>query len=85
VVSEAFWKEKPVVAGRAGGIPMQFPKGFEQYLVETVEECADRVLYLLQHLGERAAFGRACREHVHQRFLVPRMIRDELKLIKEIL
>lgn len=25
VVSEAFWKGKALVAGRAGGIPMQFP------------------------------------------------------------
>jgi trehalose synthase len=27
VVAEAFWKGKPIVAGRAGGIPMQFPAG----------------------------------------------------------
>jgi trehalose synthase len=26
VVAEAFWKSRPVVAGRAGGIPMQFPQ-----------------------------------------------------------
>ena len=31
VVSEAFWKGKPLVAGRAGGIPMQFPNGYESY------------------------------------------------------
>ena len=28
VVSEALWKEKAVVAGAAGGIAMQFPKGY---------------------------------------------------------
>ncbi len=32
VVSEALWKETPVVAGEAGGIPMQFPDGFDKYL-----------------------------------------------------
>jgi trehalose synthase len=33
VVAEALWKEKPVVAGSAGGIPMQFPAGFDRYLI----------------------------------------------------
>jgi trehalose synthase len=82
VVSEAFWKEKPVVAGRAGGIPMQFPQGFESYLVDSVESCAERVLHLLKHPGERGAFGRAGRERVRQEFLLPRLVRDELRLIK---
>jgi trehalose synthase len=85
VVSEAFWKEKPVVAGRAGGIPLQFPPGFERYLVDTVEGCAEQVLYLLKHAGERGSFGRAAREHVRRNFLIPRLVRDELRLVKEIL
>jgi trehalose synthase len=85
VVSEALWKETPVVAGRAGGIPMQVPPGFERYLVDSVESWAEQVLYLLQHPGERGAFGRAGREHVRQHFLLPRLVRDELRLIKELL
>jgi trehalose synthase len=32
VVAEALWKEKPIVAGHAGGIPMQFPEGFERFV-----------------------------------------------------
>jgi trehalose synthase len=85
VVSEALWKENPIVAGRAGGIPMQFPEGFERYLVGSVEECAERVLYLLHHLGERGEFGRAGRERVRREFLLPRLARDELRLIKQLL
>jgi trehalose synthase len=38
VVSEALWKKKPVVAGRAGGIPLQFPEGFDRYLIDNVED-----------------------------------------------
>jgi hypothetical protein len=53
VVSEALWKERAIVAGRAGGIPMQFPEGFDRFLIVTVEECADRVLDLLTHVEER--------------------------------
>lgn len=84
VVSEALWKEKPVVAGRAGGIPMQFPQGFERYLVDSVDSCAEQVLHLLKRPGECGAFGRAGREHVRQHFLLPRLVRDELRLIREL-
>ena len=85
VVSEAFWKEKPVVAGKAGGIPMQYPDGFEANLVDTVETCAERVIDLLRQPGHRGAFGRAGREHVRRHFLLPRLVRDELRLIKQLL
>jgi len=85
VVSEAFWKGKAVVAGKAGGIPMQFPDGYHEYLVQSVEECAERVLELLDRPGLRAAFGRAGQERVRREFLLPRLIRDELTLIRELL
>ena len=43
VVSESLWKGTPVVAGRAGGIPMQMPEGVGGVLVDSVEECASGV------------------------------------------
>lgn len=81
VVSEALWKERPVVAGRAGGIPLQFPEGFESYLVDSVEACAERIVDLLRHPGRRGDLGRAGREHVRRHFLLPRLVRDELELV----
>jgi trehalose synthase len=84
VVSEALWKETPVVAGRAGGIPMQFPAGFERYLVDSIPACAAETLHLLRHPGARGDLGRAGREHVRQHFLLPRLVRDELRLIREL-
>jgi len=85
VVSEAFWKETPVVAGRAGGIPMQFPPGFEEYLVDSVETCAERIVHLLRYAGARGDLGRAGREHVRRKFLLPRLVRDELRVIQQTL
>src|SRR5947207_11510495 len=84
VVAEAFWKQRPVIAGHAGGIPMQFPAGYENYLVETVEECAERVLYLLEHRDTAESFGRAGQAKIRAEFLLPRLIRDELRLIKQV-
>ena len=85
VVAEALWKEKAVVAGRAGGIPIQFPDGFDRYLITDIEGCAAAVIHLLRHPGERGRFGRAGREHVRRNFLLPRLARDELALIKSLL
>lgn len=84
VVSEALWKEKPIVAGAAGGIPMQFPAGYERNLVDSVEECAERLLALLDQGGEASAFGRAGKDHVRQRFLLPHLVRNELQLVHEV-
>lgn len=85
VVAEAFWKGRPVVAGRAGGIPMQFPAGYEENLVDSVEACAKRAVALLRDREQREAFGRAGREHVRESFLLPRLLRDDLRLIQELL
>lgn len=85
VVSEAFWKGTPVVAGRAGGIPMQYPPGYERYLVTSVEECAARIAELVTDAPGRQAFGQAAREHVRRGYLLPRLLRDELRLVKSVL
>jgi trehalose synthase len=84
VVAEAFWKSRPVVAGHAGGIPMQFPVGYEDYLVESVEDCAAKILHLLDHAEIAENFGRAGKSKIRAEFLLPRLIRDELTLIKQV-
>ncbi len=85
VVSEALWKGTPVVAGRAGGIPLQMRDGAGGFLVGTVEEAADRMLWLLQHAEEARALGARGREAVRERFLLPRLIADELQLYAALL
>ena len=85
VVAEAFWKSRPVVAGHAGGIPLQFPAGYEDYLIESVEDCAAKVLFLLEHRDIAESFGRAGQAKIRTEFLLPRLIRDELQLIKDVM
>lgn len=81
VVSEALWKGTPVVAGRAGGIPLQMPEGTGGILVDSVEECADAVLRLLRHPQEAHCLGERGREHVRENFLMPRLLLDNLRLM----
>ena len=69
VVSEALWKGTPVVAGRAGGIPLQLADGAGGFLVDDVESCAARTVWLLQHPAEAQALGVRGREVVRQRSL----------------
>jgi len=81
VVSEALWKRTPVVAGRAGGIPMQMPDGVGGLLVDSVEECADALMKLLREPELATALGASGREHVRQNYLLPRLLMEELRLL----
>lgn len=84
VVSEALWKGTPVVAGRAGGIPMQMPDGAGGYLVETVEETAQRIVELLGNRTEAKRMAERGREHVQENYLITRLIADELRLVADV-
>ena len=84
VVAEALWKGTPVVAGKTGGIPLQMTGELEQYLITTIEECAEKVTYLLEHPTLAEELGKQGREHIRENFLMPRLLRDELSLIKSL-
>jgi trehalose synthase len=80
VITEALWKGKPVVGGNVGGIPLQVLNNETGFLVNSVHECAEKALYLLQHPQEVARMGAAAREHVRRNFLVTRHLADYLRL-----
>lgn len=81
VVSEALWKGTPVVAGRAGGIPMQMPEGTGGYLINSNDECAERIVQLLKDPREAQELGSTGRQHIKDHFLITRLLSDELKLL----
>jgi trehalose synthase len=78
VVSEALWKGTPVVAGRAGGIPLQMADGVGGLLVDGVEACAAAILELLRDPARAADLGRRGRERVREHFLLPRLLLNEI-------
>lgn len=85
VVSESLWKARPVVAGRTGGIPLQLVDGVDGYLVDSVEQCAARMVEVLADPTRAAALGASGREHVRRHYLLPRLLRDELALYARLL
>jgi trehalose synthase len=83
-VSEALWKGRPVVGGRAGGIILQIRDGFDGYLVDSVEDCAKRIVDLLADPDGATAMGADGREHVRANFLSTRELEDWLNLFSEL-
>jgi trehalose synthase len=84
VVTEPMWKSKPVVGGNVGGIPLQVIDGETGFLVNSVEACGEKMLYLLEHPEESARMGAAAREHVRRNFLTTRHLADYLRLFAEL-
>jgi trehalose synthase len=84
VVAEAMWKGTPVVGGKVGGINHQIADGENGYLVSSVEECAARVVELLQDPEQRREMGGRARESVRRRFLTPRHLADYLRIFNSI-
>ena len=83
-VSEALWKGRPVVGGRAGGIKLQIREGDDGYLVDSIDQCAQRVIDLLADPDGAVAMGDRGREHVRANFLSTRELRDWLQLFGDL-
>jgi trehalose synthase len=83
-VTEAIWKGRPLVGGNVGGIPLQVSDGETGFLVSNVQECAQRSLEILQDPGLGKRLGRAGKETVRRRFLMPRLLRDWLELFEQL-
>ena len=79
-VAEALWKARPFIGGDVGGIPLQVEDGETGYLVSSPDDCAARCRDILRdpELGKR--LGRAGKEHIRSHFLMPRLLRDWLKI-----
>jgi trehalose synthase len=83
-VSEAIWKAKPFIGGDVGGIPLQVKDGESGFLVSSVEECAQRALEILRDPALGKDLGRRGKEHVRSHFLMPRLLRDWLRIFLQV-
>jgi trehalose synthase len=80
-VTEAMWKGTPVIGGDVGGIRHQIRDGVNGFLVDSVEQAAQRIVQLLKDRRLREELGRAAKETVRERFLMTRLMEEWLDLI----
>ena len=74
-----------MIAGRAGGLKLQVLDGETGFLIDSTEECAERALSVLQDSDMAEEMGRQAREHVRENFLITRVLRDNLRLYRQVL
>jgi trehalose synthase len=85
-VSEAMWKETPVVASRVGGIPLQVIDGETGFLVDPTDfdQCAERIASLIEDRAMAAKMAARGKEHVREHFLMTRLLGHDLELLEEL-
>ena len=79
-VTEALWKEKPVIAGAVGGIPLQVVHKYSGILTYTVDGTAYWIKQLINEPSYAKRLGQNGKRHVKNNFLITRHIQDYLLL-----
>jgi trehalose synthase len=79
-VTEALWKETPVIGGNVGGIKLQIENGVNGYLVNNVKEAAEKTINLLKNPSLCNQMGKKGREKVKNEFLLTKHIENYLDL-----
>jgi trehalose synthase len=83
-VTEALWKARPTIGGDVGGIPLQIEDGVTGYLVSSAAECAERCLAVMAEPARHREMALAGKEYVRREFLTPRLLRDDLRLFRDL-
>ncbi len=84
-VSEGMWKKKVVIGGNVGGIRTQIKDGETGFLVNSVDECAERIIEVMKGGAKIDRIGDKARNYVKDNFTHPRLMRDHLKLWHKLL
>jgi trehalose synthase len=86
-VTEALWKETPVIATNVGGIPLQMKDGVTGYLIDPmdIEGCSKRIVEILKNSGKGKEMGKQGKQFVKWNFLITRHLLDDLRLLNDIL
>jgi len=80
-VTEAMWKGAAVIGGNVGGIRYQIKDGVNGFLVDTVEQAAERIVQLIKDSGLRERLGNEARESVRKHFLMTRLVEQYLDML----
>jgi trehalose synthase len=84
-VTEAMWKERPVIGGNQAGVRPQIRDGLTGFMASDARACASRIVALLKDPPLANLIGNAARESVKRRYLLPRLLRDYLQIFSRLL
>lgn len=79
-VSEALWKNTPVIAKGVGGIPLQVKNNKTGFIMKNEKEGVKRAVQLLESARLRQKLGRQGHEHVRENFLITTHLMNYIKL-----
>jgi trehalose synthase len=82
-VTEAMWKGAAVVGGNVGGIRHQIKDGENGFLVNSIDEAADRIVRIVSDRRLRDRLGTKAKETVRKRFLISRLLEDWIDVLSE--
>ena len=80
VVTEAMWKEKPVIGGKTSGIELQIENGKNGFLASDAKEISQYSIELLKNPSLRRKIGEEAKKTVKEKFLFPKLILEHLKI-----
>ncbi|MBN2218724.1 MAG: glycosyltransferase [Kosmotogaceae bacterium] len=83
-MSEAMWKETPVIGGNVGGIPLQVHHGVNGYLVDSVDETVEYTGRILENPDLAKEMGMKGYEIVKKHFLCTRHLMQYLELFRDL-
>jgi trehalose synthase len=83
--TEAMWRGKAVIGGKAGGIAFQIKNGKNGYLVDTPSEAAKYAIRLLRKEALREKMGREAMRSVFRKFLMTSYVLRNLELYANVL
>jgi trehalose synthase len=73
------------VATAGGGVEIQVEDGVSGHVVDDTASMAARLTELVEDAGLAIEMGTAGRRQVQERFLVTRLLEDELRLLESVL
>jgi len=80
-VTEAMWKDQPVVGTSATGLQEQVIDGYNGYVADGTQAAAECTIKLLQDRDLWRKLGQQAHTHVQQHFLFPMMIKSYLDIV----
>ena len=82
-VSEALWKETPVIGTKVGGIPLQIQDGYNGYLAESDKEVVLKCIKLLKDRELADKMSLRGKEVVKEHFLITRQLEEWLDVYRQ--